>query len=246
MDLKLIQDGLGNYFGLRYDLLALLTVHLPSFCIIILRMLSEEEGQSPSNAFRLIIYALIAPRLSGTAKGLHKSIACILSKFSPLSKCYLLDAIKIPKDYRYFEEDKVEHVTGELDRIQKQVNYEASNFKETYVQEIESIELSNIWARFFGDDNFQLKGVTMSIKGGEKIAILGSLNSGPSALVWVLVKILEPEFGDYRYNGDLVSGIDTKVLRRQYNLISGSARFDKSAVQTAASYTDNSDLNFSR
>lgn len=54
----------------------------------------------------------------------------------------------------------------------------------------------------------------MSIKGGEKIAIIGSLSSGPSALVWVLIKIIDPEFGDYRFNGDLVTGVDTKVLRR--------------------------------
>jgi ABC-type siderophore export system fused ATPase/permease subunit len=136
------------------------------------------------------------------------------SNFMSLSRCYLFDGIKIPKDYRYFEEDKAEHITGDLKRIQRQVEYEASNFKETYVQEIESLELSNIWARFFGDENFQLKGINISIKGGEKIAIIGSLDSGPSALVWVLTKIIDPEFGDYRFNGDLVTGVDTKVLRR--------------------------------
>lgn len=177
---------------------------------------------------------------------MHKSMTMMSSNFMSLSRCYLFDGIKIPKDYRYFEEDKAEHITGDLKRIQRQVEYEASNFKETYVQEIESIELSNIWARFFGDENFQLKGINISIKGGEKIAIIGSLDSGPSALVWVLTKIIDPEFGDYRFNGDLVTGVDTKVLRRQFILISGSAQYNQKFLTPSQRNSENSDLNFTR
>ena len=144
MDLETIENGISSYFGLRFDFISFLMVHLPSYAFIVAKILSDNDRSTSPVLIKLIIYTLVAPKISETIRAMQKSASEILSSFGPLSKCYLLDNIKVPKDYKYFEEDKAEHVYGDLSRIKRQVEYEASNFKETYIQEIQSIELSNI------------------------------------------------------------------------------------------------------
>lgn len=76
------------------------------------------------------------------------------------------------------------------------------------------MELSNVWVRYFGQKRFELKGINLEIEGGEKVAIIGKRGSGRSALVWTLLRIIETEFGEYKFNGDIVKGVDLKILRR--------------------------------
>src|SRR5688500_4819851 len=68
-----------------------------------------------------------------------------------------------------------------------------------------------------------LRGVSLTIGGGEAVAITGPSGSGKSTLLLTLAGIIRPEAGEVLYNGarldDLGEGARTRLRRREFGVV---------------------------
>lgn len=78
----------------------------------------------------------------------------------------------------------------------------------------ENIELKDVFFRY-NNDFLTLKGITMSIKRGEKIAITGESGCGKTTIVKLLMKIYSPESGNISIGNFDIEKIPCKILRQQ-------------------------------
>lgn len=75
-----------------------------------------------------------------------------------------------------------------------------------------SVQVENI--KFaYGDGPYVLDGVNLSIKKGEKVALVGASGGGKSTLVQVLLGLYPPLFGEIKFDGVPVSHIGMEVVR---------------------------------
>lgn len=78
---------------------------------------------------------------------------------------------------------------------------------------IGSIELKDVSFRY-NNDFLTLKGITMSIKQGEKIAVIGESGCGKTTIAKLLMKIYSPESGNISIGNSDIEKIPCKALRR--------------------------------
>ena len=75
-----------------------------------------------------------------------------------------------------------------------------------------SVQIDNI--KFaYGDGPYVLDGVNLSIRAGEKVALVGASGGGKSTLVQVLLGLYPPLFGEIKFDGVPVSRIGMEVVR---------------------------------
>jgi len=95
------------------------------------------------------------------------------------------------------------------------------------------IEIKNLHKQF--EDNYVLKGVNLTIKEGETLAIIGRSGCGKSVLLKHIVGLLFPDEGSVSIEGKNINEMNTKQLyavRRRFGyLFQGSALFDSMTVE---------------
>lgn len=64
-----------------------------------------------------------------------------------------------------------------------------------------------------------LKGITLSINGGEKIGIVGRTGSGKSTLIQVLFRLVEPSGGNITVDGIDICKLGLHDLRSRFGII---------------------------
>ena len=75
-----------------------------------------------------------------------------------------------------------------------------------------AVQLDNL--RFsYGNGEPVLNGVSLRIKAGERVALVGASGGGKSTLVQVLLGLYPPDEGEIRFNGVLVENIGLDVVR---------------------------------
>lgn len=75
-----------------------------------------------------------------------------------------------------------------------------------------SVQIENI--RFaYGDGPYVLNDVNLSIRAGEKVALVGASGGGKSTLVQVLLSLYLPSFGEIKFDGVPVSQIGMEIVR---------------------------------
>ncbi len=69
-------------------------------------------------------------------------------------------------------------------------------------------------SKTYGDGTTALDGVSLTVAGGETIALVGESGSGKTTLLRLFNRMVEPSAGEVRVEGRPVSGLDPIVLRR--------------------------------
>ncbi|XWW60222.1 peptide cleavage/export ABC transporter [Lactiplantibacillus paraplantarum] len=77
---------------------------------------------------------------------------------------------------------------------------------------LKAIEFKNIRFRY-GFGRYALDDVTMTIKPGSKVALVGASGSGKSTLVKLLTRFFEPESGELTYGSEDIRVLDRRTLR---------------------------------
>lgn len=64
-----------------------------------------------------------------------------------------------------------------------------------------------------------IKGITLSIRGGEKIGVVGRTGGGKSTLIQVLFRLVEPSGGSIIIDGINISTLGLHDLRSRFGII---------------------------
>ena len=82
-----------------------------------------------------------------------------------------------------------------------------------------NIELSNVYFRYTEDMPYVVDGMSLKIKAGEYIAIVGTTGCGKSTLIRLLLGFEKPEKGAVYYDGKDLSKLDLRSLRRRMGVV---------------------------
>ena len=112
-----------------------------------------------------------------------------------------------------------ENAKASLNRINDFLNLENDvNEGEENVDKIETIEFKNM--SFSYDENRQLiEGFNLTIKKGQKVAIVGPTGAGKTTLINLLMRFYDPVSGDIAINGQLSATIKKQSLRQNIGMV---------------------------
>ncbi|KAJ7955107.1 ABC transporter [Quillaja saponaria] len=82
-----------------------------------------------------------------------------------------------------------------------------------------NIELKNLQVRYRPNTPLVLKGLSLSIQGGEKIGVVGRTGSGKSTLIQVLFRLVEPSGGKIIIDGIDICTLGLHDLRSRFGII---------------------------
>ncbi|KEH37259.1 multidrug resistance protein ABC transporter family protein [Medicago truncatula] len=82
-----------------------------------------------------------------------------------------------------------------------------------------TIELHNLEVRYRPNTPLVLKGVSLTIEGGEKVGVVGRTGSGKSTLIQVLFRLIEPSAGKIIIDGINISNVGLHDLRSRFGII---------------------------
>ena len=92
---------------------------------------------------------------------------------------------------------------------------EAADNKEIVTKLSGGIELNNIWFRYGEDSPYIVKDLSLKIRPGEYIAIVGKTGCGKSTLMRILLGFEKPEKGAVYFDGRDINDLDLCSLRRK-------------------------------
>ncbi|KAL2507646.1 ABC transporter C family member 4 [Forsythia ovata] len=82
-----------------------------------------------------------------------------------------------------------------------------------------NVELKDLQVRYRPDTPLVLKGLTLSIRGGEKIGVVGRTGGGKSTLIQVLFRLVEPSRGKIIIDHIDISALGLHDLRSRFGII---------------------------
>lgn len=81
------------------------------------------------------------------------------------------------------------------------------------------IEFDNVSFRYPSAKEYALKNISLTVKGGEKVAIVGQNGSGKTTFIKLLTKLYSDYEGTIRLNGVDIREIDTKAYRSLFSVV---------------------------
>ncbi len=81
------------------------------------------------------------------------------------------------------------------------------------------IELSNVSFRYNAESPTILHDISLSIRAGQKVAIVGRSGSGKTTLGHLLLRLYRPAAGNITYDGRDAATLDLGALRRQFGVV---------------------------
>ena len=82
-----------------------------------------------------------------------------------------------------------------------------------------ALELDHVSFRYPGKDGWALRDVSLSLKPGEKLALVGENGAGKSTLIKLLLRLYEPTEGSIRYGGVDLRDLDVTDLRARMGAV---------------------------
>ncbi len=96
---------------------------------------------------------------------------------------------------------------------------ETSDSKETVTKLSGSIELNNVYFRYGENEPYIVKDLSLKIRPGEYVAIVGRTGCGKSTLMRLLLGFEKPEKGAVYYDGKDINRLDLSSLRRKIGTV---------------------------
>ncbi len=101
---------------------------------------------------------------------------------------------------------------------------EVSEGKQMVTKLSGAVELNNIYFRYSERDPYVLKNLSLKIRPGQYVAIVGRTGCGKSTLIRLLLGLETPEKGAIYYDGKDISSLELKSLRRKIGTVMQSGK----------------------
>lgn len=99
------------------------------------------------------------------------------------------------------------------------------------------IELSNVTFKYSEFSEPSIQGINVSVRPGQKIAIVGPSGSGKSTLARLMIGLHQPNEGTISFDGISIQGLDLSSLRKQIGVVSQEVPiFNKTILENVALY----------
>jgi ATP-binding cassette, subfamily B, bacterial PglK len=167
----------------RFVVEALLITFLVAFTLLFLNI---NHGKSENINSILGIFALASIRLLPATSNFLSSINGIRYNIISLDKIY----------HEFKELERTDHI--ELEKSEKNKKM-LSDFLENHLAS--KIVLDKIFYRYPNTSKTSLNGISLEIKKGQSIGLIGKSGAGKTTLVDVILGLLVPQEGDIRVNG---------------------------------------------
>jgi ATP-binding cassette, subfamily C (CFTR/MRP), member 1 len=187
----------GNWFALRVDLIGATIV----CCVSILSVTAKEYGQqSPAMIGLALTFAIQFTSL------LQWTVRCAIETESNMTSVERLNfyADSIPK---------------EAENGDAAPTAQTGNISDQTWPAFGEIELIDVKMKYRDGLPLILKGLSMKIKGGEKIGVVGRTGAGKSSLVLSFLRLVELDSGSIMMDGVDISTLSLKTLRSVVSLI---------------------------
>lgn len=87
------------------------------------------------------------------------------------------------------------------------------------VTTLEEVTLKNVCFTYPGAKKKSIDNISMSIKKGERIALVGENGSGKTTLIKLLLRLYEPSSGEIRYNDHLINEYNLLSYQKTYGIL---------------------------
>lgn len=128
--------------------------------------------------------------------------------------------------------ERVEEIMDEKNDI---INKKDAILKNDF---IDSIELRNVWFKYPESKDYVLKNINLTIKKGQKIAIIGSSGAGKTTLADLLSRFYNIQKGEILIDGINIVNIKINNLRNLISIVSQDALLFNDTVLKNISFSD--------
>jgi ATP-binding cassette, subfamily B, bacterial len=87
------------------------------------------------------------------------------------------------------------------------------------LESLPGIAFENVGFKYPGKDTWALRGISLHVKPGERIALVGENGSGKTTFIKLLTRLYEPTEGTIRLDGKLLQDYDLAALRNRLGVI---------------------------
>lgn len=88
------------------------------------------------------------------------------------------------------------------------------------INTIESIDIDNLYFKYPGNQENTLEGISIHLKRGDKVAIVGINGSGKSTLIKIMLGLYSADSGTVKINGIDIEKINRKSLYKAFSFVS--------------------------
>jgi ATP-binding cassette, subfamily B, bacterial PglK len=169
-------------------------------------------GYTILNAIPNFLFEFLAVAFVVTMMLVVVAIEMDLNAFIPTMSLFALatlrlkptaSAISVALTQLRYSRDSISDLYKDLCRIEKfeTFPYAPASHNKHLVDSFQSLSLANVSYRYPENNETALNNITLEIKSGDSIGLIGSSGSGKTTLVDVLLGLLEPQEGKIHYNG---------------------------------------------
>jgi ATP-binding cassette, subfamily B, multidrug efflux pump len=113
-----------------------------------------------------------------------------------------------------------QNALSSLEKLHKLHGIEREREQEDEVAVSGDIALEDVWLSYEQDDVYALKGVSLTIREGERIGIVGLTGSGKTSLINLLLGFYKPTKGEIRIGGKPAVRYSLAAIRKAFGIVS--------------------------
>lgn len=210
---NLLIFALDAWFNVVSLTLPIVMITIPSFILILYKI---QNDSAEKDLKIVILFFLNITALSSTLLFLIRHIGNLESSMISVERCFQFEDIEPEIGYKNLKSKQDRLLSLTQSKFKKEISLESSSNMFNRGE----IELLNISAKYPTSTNPVLDQVSLSIKPGEKIGIVGRTGAGKTSFIKIFWRGLDIFKGTITIDGVNIYDIDVKDLRREIVIVS--------------------------